>query len=72
LLLRDSLNEIYEYLILNNDSDFHPLEDLIDSLVTSISSAESHNEANITLEPTSLFYLFKFSRAYKVGGISSP
>ena len=68
----DNLNEIYEDLILNNDNDFNLPEDLIDSLVTSISLAESENEANITLEPTELLYLFEFSRIYKVGGISSP
>jgi len=83
-LFKDNLNHIYEDLILNNDNDFHPPEDLIDSLVTSISSAESQNKANITLETTNycickvvfvfskLLYLFEFSRTYKVGGISSP
>ena len=30
------------------------------------------NEANITLSPTDLLYLFEFSRIYKVGGIASP
>ena len=53
-LFRDGLNDIYEDLVLNNDSDFRPSEDLIDSLVTIISATESQNEANITMEPTNL------------------
>ena len=71
-LFKGNLNDIYEDLILNNDNDLCPPEDLIDSLVTSISTAESQNEANITKEPTNLLYLFGFSRIYKVGGIASP
>ena len=70
--LRNNLNDIYEDLILNNDNDFCPPEDLIDSLVTSISAAESQNEANIIMEPTNFLYLFEFSSIYKVGGIASP
>ncbi len=48
------------------------LVDLLDSLVMSISAAESQNEVNITMEPTDLLYLFEFSRIFKVGGIASP
>jgi hypothetical protein len=40
-LFRNNLNDIYEDLVLNKDNDFCPPEDLIDSLVTSISAAES-------------------------------
>jgi hypothetical protein len=57
---------------MNNDNDFHPPEDLIKYLVTSISASELHNEASITHEPTDLLCLFEFSRIYKVGGIASP
>jgi hypothetical protein len=71
-LFRDSLNDIYEDLILNHDIDFCPPENLIDYLVTSISATESQNEANITTRPINLLYLFEFSRIYKIGGIASP
>jgi len=40
-LFIDSFNYTYEDIILNNDIDFCPPEDFIDSLVTSISAAES-------------------------------
>jgi hypothetical protein len=61
-LFRNNLNEIYEDLILNNDNDFHPPEDLIDAIVTNISLAETQNESSITLEPAYLLYLFEISR----------
>ena len=71
-LFKDSLNDTYEDLILNNDSEFQPPKDFIDSLVTSISVADLQNEANITLGPKYLFHLFELSRIYKVGGIAIP
>jgi hypothetical protein len=42
-LFKDNLNAIYEDLILNNDDEFQPLQDLIDYLVASIVAADSHN-----------------------------
>ena len=71
-LFRDSLNDIYEDLILNNDGKHHPSGDIIDSLVTSILAADIISKTNITLNPTYLLYLFEFSRIYKAGGIASP
>ena len=71
-LFRDNLNDIYEDLILNNDGDFQPPDDIIDSLVTCISAANMQHETNISMGPTELLYLFEFSRIHNIGGIASP
>ena len=71
-LSRDNHNDFFEDRILDNDNEFQPPEDRIDSLVTSISAADLQNEMTITLGPENLLYLFELSRIYKVGGISRP
>jgi len=69
---RDSLNDVYEDLLLNPDNDYLPPEEFIDTLITIITEACAQYEAAITIPSTDLLHLPEFSKMHKVGGISSP
>ena len=60
ILFRDSLKDIYEDIILNNNADCHTPYDLIEILIERIAIAEAQGETKISLSPKDTLCLFEF------------
>jgi len=71
-LFRDNLKDSYEYRIMDNNADFHTLDDFIQIFIEGIAAAEAQGETIISLPFKDTLYLLEFYRIFKVGGIASP
>jgi hypothetical protein len=72
-LSRDNFNDYYEDIILNRDSaDYQLPEDFFETFITRIANANVQGAPTLTLPSPELFYLFEFSKLFKIGGLSSP
>jgi hypothetical protein len=71
-LFRDSLNDVYEDLLMHPDHDYIPPKEFIDILITFKAEADAQVDAAIMIPSTDLLYLLEFNKIHKFGGISSP
>ena len=71
-IFRESLNDVYEDILLNQETEYQPPEEFIDILITGIIEADAQDEAAVTISSTDLLYVLEFNKIHMVGEISSP
>jgi hypothetical protein len=69
-LLQDSLAEQYDDILLHPDNGFNIPEDFVDIIATIMAETAATNNNVIELKNRDLLYLLKYTKIYKVGGVS--